>query len=295
MFDYNCLEALDAVVREGGFEKAARVLHLTQSAVSQRIKSLEDRMGRVLLARTAPPEPTGDGMRLLKHFRQVAALEEGTSAELDLEGTRPLAELPVGVNADSLATWFMDVADRFLTECDALLRVVCDDQDATHELLRRGEVLGCVSSRPGPMQGCESRRLGVMPYRFVAAPRFAARHFPRGATADALARAPLLTFNNKDELLNSCLKPLFPGALPRLNLHALPSSEKFADFIHLGHAAGMLPDLQADKSLASGNLVDLLPGQSVDVVLYWHCWSIRSRILEKFSATLHAEASRRLA
>ncbi len=58
MFDYKLIEAVAMVAREGGFDKAARAIHITQSAVSQRVKLLEELTGQVLIARTAPPRAT---------------------------------------------------------------------------------------------------------------------------------------------------------------------------------------------------------------------------------------------
>ena len=75
MLDYLGLAALAAVVREGSFERAARKLHVTPSAVSQRIKQLEERTGQVLVQRGTPCTGTEAGRRLCLHLEQVALLE----------------------------------------------------------------------------------------------------------------------------------------------------------------------------------------------------------------------------
>ena len=74
--DYRTLQALDAVIRERGFERAAQKLCITQSAVSQRIKQLENMFGQPLLVRTVPPRPTEQGQKLLALLRQVELLEK---------------------------------------------------------------------------------------------------------------------------------------------------------------------------------------------------------------------------
>jgi len=74
--DYRTLQALDAVIRERGFERAAQKLCITQSAVSQRIKQLENMFGQPLLVRTVPPRPTEQGQKLLALLRQVELLED---------------------------------------------------------------------------------------------------------------------------------------------------------------------------------------------------------------------------
>jgi LysR family transcriptional regulator, chromosome initiation inhibitor len=73
--DSRQLTAFAAVLREGSFEAAARSLHLTPSAVSQRIKLLEERLGRVLIRRAAPCTATGAGQALQRHAQQLQLLE----------------------------------------------------------------------------------------------------------------------------------------------------------------------------------------------------------------------------
>ena len=72
-----------AVVDEGSFEAAARRLHITQSAVSQRIKAMEEQSGRVLVRRSKPIEPTEAGAVLLRLARQLELLTA------ELAGRRP--------------------------------------------------------------------------------------------------------------------------------------------------------------------------------------------------------------
>jgi LysR family transcriptional regulator (chromosome initiation inhibitor) len=180
MFDYKLIQALHMVVISGGFEKAARELHLTQSAVSQRIKLLEEQTGQVLLARTTPPSPSRAGRLLLKHYGQVSRLEQDLAAELMPQGPRGFGSLTVGLNADSLATWFLDAVAPALKGKGMLVDLRVDDQEQTHRFMRDGEVLGCVSAREKPMQGCKVRYLGRMDYRMLASPEYAKRWFPMG-------------------------------------------------------------------------------------------------------------------
>lgn len=286
MLDYPCIEALAAVLREGGFDKAARVLHISQSAVSQRIRSLEDGLGQVLLVRSAPPMATPAGRLLLKHYLQVARLEDDLGALLSPDAGEKAAPLPVGVNQDSLATWFLPALEPFLREEGVLLDCRSDDQDVTHTLLRDGDVLGCVSARSSPMQGCRSTYLGRMVYRLLATPEYVARRFPAGLTREALERAPVLVFNRKDELHLKLLRRALGEEPPALVAHYLPSSEQFSTYIAMGLACGMLPREQSAEILNSGRVVDLAPGHAVEVDLYWHCWNIESRLLARLTDAL---------
>ncbi len=294
MLDYKLLQALDAVVREGGFERAARVLHLTQSAVSQRVRLLEDRSGRILLTRSAPPRPTPDGQRLIRHFLQVRRLEEDLRAETDpaAQGGRPA--LRIGVNADSLALWFMDAVLPFVAAEDALLDLAVDDQERTHRLLKSGEVLGCVSAREAPVQGCTATRLGVMRYGLLATPEFAARWFGAGLTREAAAQAPAVRFNRADDLHDLIFSRLFADPPTDYPVHYVPSPEQFLRLILAGRACGMTPFIQAAGELTRGELVCVDPRTEVPVALFWHRWNLRSPLLDRLSAALRAGARLRL-
>ena len=238
MLDYKLLEALHMVVTSGGFEKAAQELHLTQSAISQRVKLLEEQTGQVLLARRSPPRPSPAGRLLLKHFSQVARLEQDLAGQLRPRGKQGFNTISLGINADSLATWFMDAVRPLIKAEKLLLDLRVDDQEQTHRFLRDGEVLGCVSAREKPIQGCRVQYLGRMDYRLVASPEFAARWFPHGLNLEGLSRAPGLIFNRKDELHARLIQQALGALPPALPSHFLPSSERFVYLLRHGLAYG---------------------------------------------------------
>ncbi len=294
MLDYKLIEALFMVVQEGGFDKAARRLYLTQSAVSQRVKLLEEQTGQILLARTTPPRATAAGRRMITHYVQVRRLEDDLldiTAEPEASAYTTMA---VGVNGDSLATWFFDALRPFLEGHRVLLDLKVDDQDQTQRLLKNGEVIGCISTMNQPMQGCRMALLGQMVYRPVAAPAFRQRWFPAGLVPEAVRQAPFLIFNRKDELHLKLFTQLFGQVPAPLPAHYLPSSEKFIDFITDGLAYGMLPDQQSAGLRDQGYLVDLAPGAHVAVELYWHCWNLKSDLLEALTRQLVKGANARL-
>lgn len=295
MLDYRLVQAFAAVASEGGFEKAAGVLHLTQSAVSQRIKLLEEQMGCVLLVRASPPRPTRPGKALLRHYRQVKRLEEdlgpGLGRNADQTG---FTTLPVGVNADSLATWFFPALDDYLDSEPVLLDLRVDDQAETHGLLRDGEVLGCVSDRTTPFQGCRVVYLGDMDYRLYSTPEYKSKWFPHGEDSGSVHNAPLLIFNRKDRMHEVILEQALGEPVSRFAAFYLPSSEQFAPAILSGRVCGMLPDQQAAEHTSRGELVDLLPGHVFTVRLHWHCWNLQSPRLEEFTTALTKGARRLL-
>jgi len=294
MFDYKLIEAMATVYHEGGFDKAARVLHLTQSAVSQRVKLLEELAGQVLLVRSSPPDVTPAGRRMLRHYLKVQKLEDDLLDDFNAGAEKQFATLAIGVNADSLSTWFPESIGTFLEAEKVTLDIRTDDQEQTHRMLKDGEVVGCISSRQKPMQGCRAAYLGKMEYRLFAAPSFVEQWFPDGFSLEAATVAPALVFNRKDNLHNHLFRMALGDIPAPLPAHYIPSSEKFAYFISSGFAYGMLPAQQSQPLVAADQIVDLAPGSSVPVALYWHCWNLESRLLKALSQALVSQAGRHL-
>ena len=290
MLDYKLIEALAMVAREGGFDKAARALYITQSAVSQRVKLLEELTGQVLIARTTPPRATSAGQKLLKHYLQVKRLEDDLIGEIGEPANKGFASITMGVNADSLAFWLLEAIHPFLLEERALLDIRVDDQEQTHKLLKNGEVMGCISTQEHPMQGCRIEYLGCTNYHMMAAPGFAARWFPNGFAIEDVRQAPAVIFDRKDDLHHKLLHQALGKVPDSIPAHYVPSVEKFAEFIVLGLAYGMLPDQQSKPFVNNGQLVDLSPGCHVSVKLYWHCWNLKSDLLEKLTQHLNHKA-----
>lgn len=295
MFDYKLLEAFARVVSDGGFERAAQALHITQSAVSQRIRQLEESTGQVLLSRTKPPRPTAAGKRLLKHYLQVRRLEEDLRESLGPQAGEGFTSLAIGVNDDSLALWFMEAVRPFLQSERVVLDLRTQDQEETLHLLRDGEVLGCVSAESQVVQGCRVEYLGGMTYGLFAAPGFANRWFPRGLDAEAAGKAPVLVFSRSDTLHEKLFLQALGVRPEGCPAFYLPSTERFPEAIADGLACGMLPENQSEPLLAAGRIVDLTPGHAVRVPLYWHSWNISSELLGRLGRCLVAGARRLLA
>lgn len=291
MLDYPLLAALAAVIREGGFDRAAAVLGVTPSAVSQRIRALEDRVGAALVVRSQPPVPTETGARLCAHVERVRLLEGELAADLPgLAGQGPPA-LPVAVNADSLGSWFLPAAARFSEATGALLHLLLDDEEHTAARLRSGEVLAAVTADPAAVPGCRTRPLGALRYVACASPAFIARHFPQGVTAAALTHAPVLQFDRKDGLQARWLRRHLdlPLAAPT---HQLPSTQGFLDACLLGLGWALHPLPLAAAPLAEGRLVELLPGAALEVPLHWQHARLGARLLEALTREVAAEARR---
>lgn len=280
MLDYPALAALAEVIRRNSFEAAAAALRVTPSAISQRIRGLEDRMGCVLIDRGPPLKPTGQGLRLAAHLDQVRVLESGLE---DIAPDRPVMRM--AVNADSLATWAMPA----LAAAPGLLDLTVDDQDHALDWLRGGLVMAAITSDSRPAPGCDSLRLGAMRYRATASPAFVARHFLNGVDAASLIDAPSLCFNAKDALQSRWVQVL-TGKRLILPVHRIPASQAFADAARLGIGWGMNPEMLIRDDLAQGRLVDLAPDLPLDVPLYWQFNRIAGTVLPPLTAAIKRAA-----
>ena len=264
MFTDPLLAALEAIHRRGSFDLAASNLGITPSAVSQRLKSLEERMGCVLIRRGQPCTATAPGLRLIRHHDEVALLQSQLSQDLPQLNTGPVP-IRIAVNADSLATWV--IAALAATE-GLLFDLVIDDQDYSQDWLKRGEVSAAITSHPGPLQGCDTIPLGALRYHATASPGYVAKWLPHGATKAALASAPALTFSDKDRLQGAWLGAQFGPAFA-FPTHRMASAHAFVDAALAGLGWGMNPEPLIARHLAQGTLTELIPDTPLDVPLYW--------------------------
>ncbi len=295
MIDYRLLEAFAAVLDEGGFDRAASFLGITQSAVSQRIRALEDGIGRILILRETPPRATADGERLLRHYRQVAGLEEETIADLGMSGEAEFRHLPIAVNADSLSVWFLDAIAPFLLETRITLEIFVDDQEKTIRFLRAGTVAGCIASEKLNVQGFTSTNIGALRYLLVASPGFSRRWFPDGFDRASAATAPIIHFNRDDQLQYRALLQIFGSPQVSPPAYYIPSAEKLAEAALLGLGYAMMPEVQAAREIQSKRLVELDPRGRLETPLYWYRWNRPSELLERFSETILTQGKRLLA
>ncbi|MBS7544758.1 LysR family transcriptional regulator ArgP [Ancylobacter oerskovii] len=272
MLDYAALRAVSTVVQTGSFEKAARLLHVTPSAVSQRVKQLEERLGTVLIARGAPCTATLTGEWLCRHMENVSMLEgdllEHLPALAAPAGPAQKVTLHVAANADSLGTWFMAGISAFARRSPHLLNIAVDDEEHTADWLRQGRVIAAVTSTEKPVAGCRRLSLGALRYHATASPDFMDRHFPAGVTPDALAAAPALTFSQKDRLQDRWLRQAIGQEVVHPT-HWLPSTHGFVEACIAGMGWGMNPALLVRPHIEAGRLVELIPDTPLDVPLYW--------------------------
>ena len=293
MLDYPALAALAAVIRTGSVDAAAEALSVTPSAVSQRVKGLEERLGLPLVIRATPCRPTEAGARLAAHFDQVALLEHDMMAgdpvwAAAFGGARPT--LKIALNADSLGTWFPGAAARFAAAQPNTLSLVLDDEADTAERLRAGEVIAAVTTAGKAVAGCRTLPLGSLRYLAAATPDYRDRYFPSGVTTARLTEAPVLRFSPRDRLQLKWTEKVV-GSPVEGSTHWVPSTQGFLDFTLAGVAWSLTPERLAAPLIASGRLVDLAPGVIVDVPLFWQHLRITTRLIEDLTRAVRAGAA----
>ncbi|MFG3254769.1 LysR family transcriptional regulator ArgP [Streptomyces sp. NPDC048172] len=292
------VRTLLAVVDEGTFDAAAAALHVTPPAVSQRVKALERRTGRVLLTRTKPVRPTESGQAVVRFARQVAQLERDTRASLGMSEEDEPFLLPVAVNADSLATWFLPALSRVPEDEGICFELHREDEFHTLELLREGVVMAAVTSSSVAVAGCTVRRLGTMRYLPVAAPRFAERHlgtWPEVPLREVLPDAPAMFFDRRETFQDDFVRRLTDGRrAASARRHYVPTSDGFVDAITAGLGWGMVPEEQAEPRLRAGSLIRLDPDRDSRVPLFWQQWRLDSPALAVTAEAVLSAASQSL-
>ena len=289
------LAAFAAVLREGSFEAAARRLHVTPSAISQRIKQLEERLGQVLIQRSIPCQATAAGATLVRFAEQLSLLEAEMLGEIEGSGERSTMPLrvPIVLNADSLDSWFLAVFDEIPSDSAIYFDVRVEDQDHSTALLREGHVMAAVSASPLPVSACTVEPLGVMRYLAVASPMHVSRYFSEGVNADSLGCAPMLTFNRKDEL-QSRFAAQFAHPIAQAPTHFIPSVYGFLEVAKRGFGWGMMPECFVLDALRQIDLVEIAPSYFLDIPLYWHRWRLDSPVLEWLTRVVRNAAAKEL-
>jgi LysR family transcriptional regulator, chromosome initiation inhibitor len=299
-FDPDALECLAAIVEEGGFERAAQRLSITQSAVSQRLRALESQVGTVLIVRSRPLKATAAGQLLLKHTKQMRLIRADLERDLrelapsNIGGAREEERVSIAINADSIATWALDAVGDLVRQ-GLPLEIITDDQDFTHEWLREGQVLGCVTTLKQALRGCKVVPLGAMQYIAVCAADSALSQSledGEGLTAHNFRSTPFIAFNRKDDMQTEFVAKAF--GLKRVTLHQtfVPSSEAQVRAVLAGWGASVVPALLAQPLIDAGRLVNMAPTHRLAVQLYWHCWNLESDVLDSLSAALTAAGQR---
>ncbi len=295
MLDYASIAAVAAIAREGTFERGAASLGITPSAISQRVRGLEERLGAILIVRGQPCEPTELGRTLCAHLDRVRLLEHDLAPSLGrgaAEADAPMT-LRIAVNADSLSTWFPAAIAAFDPGSGITLELTLDDEARTADRLRANEVLAAVTNDPAPVQGCKTIALGALRYVACATPAFVERYFRAGVDAEALARAPHMRFDRYDTMQARWTREAH-GVDLTSPIHWVPSTHGLLDLILAGVGWGMNPVQLVADHLSSGRLVELQPAFRLDVKLYWTVARLHAATLRRLTDAIRGVATRNL-
>ncbi|MFL6084374.1 MAG: LysR family transcriptional regulator ArgP [Mycobacterium sp.] len=279
------LAALAAVVEFGSFDAAAVRLHVTPSAVSQRVKALEQRVGQVLVVREKPCKPTPAAVPLVRLAAQTAMLESEALSETE-GGLREWTRIAIAVNADSMSTWFTAVLAEL---SDVLFDIRIEDQDHSARLLREGVVMGAVTTERTAVPGCRVQSLGVMRYVPVAGPAFVGQYLSEGFTVDAVAAAPSLAWNRDDALQDMLVRRAFRRSIPR-PVHYVPTADGFGSAVRAGLGWGMYPEQLAAGPIADGSFIRITD-TLLDVPLFWQCWKLDSPMVKAITDAVRSAAA----
>ncbi len=284
--DYRWLEALDEIIAQRSFEKAASVLCVSQSAVSQRIKQLEKWLAQPVLIRENPPSVTSAGQKLLGLYRQVCALEQDILPELSNDDSDKPVSVSIATNADSLATWLLPAITSVMQQRNLEIHFVVDDERRTLDKLKKGEVIGAISQSDKSLPGCHSTLLGDMPYLCVSTPEFFQQYFSKGVNSESFQRAPAVSFDRHDFVNERFVFDNFGYEMTSHVKHTVASSEACVKAALAGFGYCMIPRVQIENELSAGKLVDICPGLYIDQQLYWHHWQLETGILKKISRAI---------
>jgi LysR family transcriptional regulator (chromosome initiation inhibitor) len=294
VLDYKWIEALDAIVYQGSFERAAEHLFVSQSAISQRIKQLEKFLAQPVLIRSQPPKPTPIGKKLLGLYRRVRLLEHEILPELKNDtSTRPV-QLSLATNADSLATWLLPALKNVMKQRQVELKLTIYGEYRSIEKLKSGEVTGAISLESQPIPGCRADYLGRIDYVCVASPEFYQRYFSKGVNNQTLAKAPAVSYDQYDDLHKTFLTEHFNVNPDSVIHHNISSSEAFLKVALAGVAYCLIPRLQITDELDRGVLVDVTPGFLMSHRIYWHHWQLETGVLQEISHAIVGYAQEHL-
>lgn len=289
MIEYRQLEAMAAVASAKSFEKGAARLNITQSAISQRIKLLEDSLGTPVLIRTTPPELTSMGQVMMNHYQKVCLLEDELQQQIRPDQGKIGGHLPIAINRDSLGLWFMEAVGGFLKKTNTILQIFAEDQEQTHHHLKNGTVFACVSTRKKALQGCKVSLLGSMHFYLCASPDYCKKWFTGKVTTDKLLEAPAVVFDDKDHMLNDFMRDHY-NILDMPLTHQVPALSEYEKFIIDGYAYGLLATAQVEKRFLEKTLVDIAPGKRMTLDLYWHTWQLETELTKRFTSELLANS-----
>ncbi|MES2526723.1 MAG: ArgP/LysG family DNA-binding transcriptional regulator [Bdellovibrionota bacterium] len=282
--DYEALKTLESVIRNQNFERAAKELFVTQSAISQRINQLEVEFGQRLLIRELPYRATELGETILSHYRKVLSLEQTLNLNPGKESTeRPT--IRIAMNVDTLEIWFKKVLQN--TEIAKLmnLEITTDDEKYTLNYLKSGRVDLSIGIQKTPVSNHECVPLGAMTYVLVSNQEFKKQNVPRKFKDFDFKTHPAIIFNDRDDLHTEYLKKFY-GFTTHYPKSAIPSIACLKASVIAGFGYGLKPLMDIQKELKAKDLVLIDKENSLQRELYLHHWNYQTPALKKLISVI---------
>lgn len=286
MFNNQELLTLIAVIDKGSFESAARSLFVTTGAISQRIKSLENKFGAPIIIRSSPPKLTKNGERIMLLARQISLLQKEVVDVLSAK-KEGRASVPIAVNYDSLTSWFLKVITRSCMETDILLDIKTTSKSATQQLLKDGTVIAAVTPSPEIIPGCKAVSLGALEYLPVCSRQFYQEHFKKGVSKQSLLKVPAIYFSNEDYSGNSFLKK-FDLSPEDIRRYFIPETDGIIEMVKANMGWAPLPRFSLEKH-SEADLICFDP-HVFTIELFWKTWELSSLTIHNFSQIVLQEA-----
>lgn len=266
------LSLLQTVARAGSFAAAARELGLVPSAVTYRIRQIEDALDALLFDRTSrTARLTAAGAELLREGERLLAEIDAVANRVRRVATGWESQLTLSVDTVMCSDTVMELAQAFFeVSPQTRLRIRDEALSGTLECLVNGQAdlaLG-VSLETGAAPGIRSRVMGELAFVFAVAP-----HHPLADAPEPLADELLLQ-HRAVAVADSVQRghAITLGLLAGQDVLTVPTMRAKVDAQLRGLGTGFLPEPLAQPHVQAGRLVTKRlqrPGRVTRVSYAW--------------------------
>ena len=278
------LQAFVAVARRQTVQQAAVDLGLTQTGVTQRLRTLETSLGVTLFTRSRKGMlPTPEGEALLRYCQRALELEGETMAAVLGAASREFVRLTLSGPSSIMRSRVIPGALSVLASYPELRFTfdIVDDQNGLAKL-KAGTAQLAVLARAEVARELDSKLLHPERYIFVVPPAWRQR-----SLAEVVATEAIVDFDQADQLTHSYLAA--HGLLERVRpeRHFANNTDALAMMVAAGIGYSVLVEDFARPLLQSGMLVALSPDKSF-AVTHALAWYPRPDMPAYFSAVVRA-------
>jgi DNA-binding transcriptional LysR family regulator len=290
------LSLLQAVAQAGSFAAAARELGVVPSAVTYRIRQIEDALDVLLFDRSSrQARLTEAGAELLREGDRLLLEIDAVANRVKRVATGWESQLTIAVDTVISCSTMMELAEAFLTVAPATrLRLRDESLSGTLEALTSGQAdlaLG-VALEPGTSAGIQSSVLGEVAFVYAVAP-----HHPLASVTGVL-EDELLQKHRAIAVADSVQRgiALTRGLLAGQDVLTVPTMRAKLDAQLRGLGGGFVPEPMVRPYVESGRLVVKEVQRSARLVRLTYAWrssDSAGRALQWWLGQLESPATRR--